>query len=188
MRFYSRLLSLRSDNIVHPLTKTHHVLSPFCSFLDLQCQQTLCNSNIISISVSMETIPLLLISRTHTHRLHAQSFLKKDTSVVHAYHTLKTQTHLLSKDSPISEYSGMFGIVSPLQHSCPVQRNTQVFQIIVGVWKFCSQSYFPLLITATPHKQVDVKQKLKFCFTDNLKIIWPGCKSAFFVFCAQHRF
>lgn len=78
MRFYSRLLSLRSDNIVHPLTKTHHVLSPFCSFLDLQCQQILCNSNIISISVSMETIPLLLISRTHTHTQASRPVFSKE--------------------------------------------------------------------------------------------------------------
>lgn len=53
-------------------------------------------------------------------------FLKKDPSIVHAYHTF-THAHLLSKDSPMSEYTGMLGIVS-LQHSCPVQSSRYKFR------------------------------------------------------------
>lgn len=62
----------------------------------------------------MATVPpqdQLNISRMR--ELAAQSFLNKDWSFVHTYPAFM-HTHLLfkEKDAPMSEYSGMLGIVS----------------------------------------------------------------------------
>lgn len=81
----------------------------------------LCCLHIIFISASMVTVPpqdQLNISRMH--KLHTQSFLNTGPSAVHTYHAFM-HTHLLYKDSLMSEYSGMSGIVS-LQHSSLLHR------------------------------------------------------------------
>lgn len=142
MRIYSWLFSsdqtqfIITDHSVSSSDHKHQVLRPFCLFLKFYFG-------------AVNPVRLLL-----EHHFHF-SFHGDDSSAGSAAHFTNAHaarpvfskerpkyctriphihTHLLSKDSPMSEHTGMLGIIS-LQHSCPVHRkNTQVFQVQVGVW------------------------------------------------------